>query len=800
MNRNEKLTKEMMENIDSYSNQIKTLEDLIVAVRTRPGMYIGPIGNGGFLNMIREIFQNAIDQLISKDSPCNTIKLFYDVKKLLVRVEDNGLGIPFQDMRRVFMDQHTSKNFNKKPGDYSSGLNGVGAKVTNALSSHFKVESYHYSGKAMLMEMTEGYITKGPVEISNKEGKQGTVIEFTPCLDVLGDIDLPLIVVYKLIKLILSLTDIGTVIQFDAIDKDGKELHEKMVNEDGIITDLIMKTTKPINKPIIISDDTGYMKADIAMVWAGPREKLVDTQGFTAPYSITTFSNWCPTRNEGSTHFAGFIEGVSAWFTKYMNNIFLGEKSKIKVTKNDCLEQLCAMVSVAHLDPQFIGQSKDILSNKDMKPFMKETVMKGLDEWSKENPEDLKRVCKWIKEAASARMKADESKMKIPDNFKKSSITGLPDKYAAAALNINKNYQKYEFELLIVEGDSAGGQAKTARNHDIQAVFPIRGKIKNPMGCSRKEILANQEIQALINILDAGAFENFKPEKVKFSKIIFLTDADPDGSHIAVLLMIVFMVVFPGLIESGKVYKAVPPFFSIKKGKDSTYFTDKMDYIKFKQNIFLSNNDISVPNQNLNNKDFLNIFMQFDEYVYKIETVAKNFALDPIALESILWRYRNTRKIDDTLAMEVKKNNRFVSSEYNKKKNLLTIKGLINDKINNFYFNDTFIEECKDILYDMMSIKFFTFILNGQKVSLYQLLVKFENTNMTGKLNRFKGLGEMEEEDLAESTVKPGRKRILIQYTTDNISEDLETIRTYNSDKSKILNHIGILKRSDIEK
>lgn len=796
------LNEEMMKNIDNYSGKIKTLKDFVAAVRTRPGMYIGPIGNGGFLNMIREICQNSFDQLVDKNSPCTFISFYYNEKTKTVRVEDNGLGIPFNDMVRIFTTQHTSKNFEKKAGDYSSGLNGVGAKVTNALSSYFKVISYHYSGKAMMIEMNDGHIVTQPTDVPNKESRQGTMIEFIPSEEVLGKIDLSYQAVYKLIKLILSLTDIGSVVYFEAVDEKGKEYKEKMINEDGIITDLIMKTTKPIINPIIIHADTGFMKTDIAMCWASPSEKLLDAQGFTAPYSITTFSNWCPTRNEGSTHFAGFIDGLSMWFTRYMNKIYLSEKSKIKVTKNDCLEQLCAMVSCAHLNPNFIGQSKDILSNEDMKPFMKESVMNGLEEWAKENPADLQRVCKWIKEAASARQKAEESKTKVVETFKKSSTTGLPEKFKEPHGNINKDYMKEKFELLIVEGDSAGGGAEKARDEIHQGIFPIRGKILNPFGTTRAKIKANQEIQGIANILGAGMFESFDVSKVKYDKIIFVTDADPDGSHIATLLLRVCLVVFPGLIESGKVYKAVPPFFSIKNGKKSQYFIDKINYVEYKQKIFIEKNDIrTVTGAKIDNKKLLDTFVRFEEYTYKVNKVASNYALDPLMLESILYNYIQKKKIDLSIGADVKRNNRFVDIDYDKKTNTLKVSGLINDHINTLFFNEEFVPECDEIIADINDAGMdFMCKMNGQVTTLYQLMSTFENLKVSNQLNRFKGLGEMTVEDLAQSTVHPDGDRILVQYTTDNINKEFEKIREYESDKSKILKMIGKLKRNDIEK
>lgn len=791
-----KLTKEQMEQIDSYSQSIKTLDGLVKQVRKRPGMYIGPVGNAGYLNMIREIFQNSIDQLVDKNSPCTWIKISMNEKTKIVTVEDNGLGIPFPDMIRIFTERHTSRNFEKKPGEYSSGLNGVGAKVTNALSKVFAVESYHYSGVAKRLELKDGYVSKKPFDIKSEKGKQGSKVEFSPEESVMGNLDLHWEVVYRLVKLILSLTDIGSVVYFEAINMNGEKYTEKMVNEDGILTDLIMKTTSPIIKPITFSYDTGYMKSDIAICWASSSEKLLDAQGFAVPYSITTFSNWCPTRNEGSTHFEGFMDGISAWFTNYMNKFYLSDKSKIKVVKNDVFEQLCAMVSVAHLDPQFIGQSKDILSNSDMRPFIKDCVVNGLENWAKENPQDLQRVCKWIKEVATFRMKSDDLKVKVIVK-EKSKLTGMPTKYEPPTGKNNN-------ELLIVEGDSAGGQTKTARDKQRQGVFPIRGKIINPFGNSMQKVMNNEEIKGLITIIGAGYGRNFDIRKVKFDKIIFMADADPDGDHIASLLLRVFLIIFPGLIESGKVYKCIPPLFGLHKGSGKSakieYFIERAEYLKYKQELFTKTNSVcDINGDKISSKEMMDILYANEDYIYEIDKVKDNYSLDPVFLEVTLKDYIDNHTINSKkLIADIMKRYRFVDTNYDKKSNTLVMEGLIGNKINTMYLNERFISECDRIINIIKANKRFMFLLNGTPATMYQLLQDFENSSAGNNLSRYKGLGEMEPDQLRDSCLSPDRNRLLMRYTTNDIKEDIEVIRRYESDKTKILEHIGVVKRTDL--
>lgn len=513
------LDKNMQNAVDNYSDRIKTLKDFVTAVRKRSGMYVGSLQNAP-LTMIREIFQNCVDQLLDPNSPCNWIRTLYDERNKEFTAWDNGLGFPFDDIIRILTTQHTSKNYEKRKGEYSSGLNGVGAKVVNALSYSFVVESYHYSGKAVRMEFSKGYaLNEEPKSIPNKDNKQGSMISFIPDPEIVGEVNLSWKSVYKLIKLIMSLTPLGSSMEFKAIDENGNEFEETIINKDGILTDLIMKCKHPIVKPIMVSADDGYHKLDCTFCF-----DTGDETGFN-DMDITSFGNFCPTR-EG-THIDGTLEGITRWFTLYMNNIYLANqksKEKIKVIANDIKTGLNIMISAAHIEPDFTGQAKEILSNPDMIPFCKEVVMKGLDDWSKSNPQDLSKLSKFFKEIAEIRQKTESSKAKIANKFNSNTLTGLPDNYTEP---LGSNH----LEMLIVEGKSAGGMAKDGRHKYRQGVFPIRGKMPNAFQKPYKEFMANAEVQAIIHTLLGGKnyTRNFDPYKdCKYEKIIFMADADID--------------------------------------------------------------------------------------------------------------------------------------------------------------------------------------------------------------------------------------------------------------------------------
>lgn len=508
-----KLTAEQMKNIDNYKNDITHIEGTINAVRKVPGMYLGCLNAVGLLTMFREIFQNSVDQMLYDKSPCNYISVLFDERDYKFIVSDNGLGIPYEKIVQAFSDGHTSKNFNeKKLGDYSAGINGIGAKATNAVSEYFDVKSYRYDGTCKHVLFKKGVLKKEEI-IKNPEKLQGTRTEFTPDHSIMGETPLEPGMVYTLVRDTLSLLPIGATIDYTSINKRGKTYHEKMVNEDGIATNILGKCASMLVSPIIIKNDNGHMKLECAFTF--------DQQDLGGE-DVTAYANMCPTSSSAlNTHVTGTLDGICTWFGNYINKIYLTdrEKNKIKIVPNDVKMGLKVMISAWHLEPQFTGQAKEVLSNQDFKPFAKETIMNGLDAWAKAKPQDLLKVCKFLKDLALVRIKADSEKVKVTAKYATSATTGLPAKYVKPS---TKDPNK--IELFIVEGDSALGSARSARNVETQGIFPIRGKILNVFQASPQKIAANNEVMAITQILGAGYGKHFDISKLKVSKVIFMTD------------------------------------------------------------------------------------------------------------------------------------------------------------------------------------------------------------------------------------------------------------------------------------
>jgi len=767
---------EMENNIKNYSKEIITLEDFVEAVRLNFGMYIGYGGNKGFINMIREIFQNSIDELMKDASPCTEIIVSYDERNHNVIIEDNGRGLPFDDMIRIYTSQHTSSNYNKKDGEFSSGKHGVGGKVTNALSDSFIVESY-ILGEARRLEFVDGKPSqKGMYTIPNNSNKQGSIIMFHPTYEIMGKITTTAQDVLDLINLILPLTKIGSIVYFNAIRLDGSEVHERLVNEDGILLDLINKTVNPLIKPIIAAKTTGKMKAEIAFTYDS-NDLMIE--------SISSYSNFCPMK--GGTHVDGFTDALCRFFRDYMNKIYLvnSKNKKLTVVNNDIKTGLKAIVTVSHLYPIFTGQAKETLGNEDMFYFVRNLITETLDQWSKENSAELQRLCKYLKEIAEIRLKSDEGKIRLKDQYQSSALTGLPKKYV-------KPTGRDNLELIIVEGDSAAGSIRNTRCAKRQGIFPIRGKIPNAFTTNKIKFLSNEEIAGIITIIGGGYGKSFDITKVKWLRVLLAADSDSDGQHIRALMLRFFILYLPELITAGKVFSAVPPLYGLKIGKKHKYFTEKMDFVRYNQREFSKNNQIStLNNKTISVNEIIDLLFSNIDYVYEVEVISNRYSINPNLLELIMI---NRNKTVNELKKILKSNFRFI--DLTTEKNTVVIKGLIESKYQTVFLSGRLLSDSKNIIDHIDKNMYMFYRINGEVKSLYDLMKLFESSTPPN-LTRFKGLGEMNPQQLADSTLHPDTDRTLIQYTIEDVKSEIETIQYLESNKGELIKDIKV-SRSDI--
>jgi len=774
-----KLTAEQKKAIENYSKQIKTIELFVDSVRQNPGEYLSSIGDEGWINACREVIQNGTDEMGRDVSPCDTvwIEYFDGINRMIVA--DNGRGIPAKDIVRVFTREHTSTNFVKEKGVYPSGLHGVGAKCTNAISSRFAVTSF-ILGKAYFIEFSEGKplpkYKNGPKEIPNKGDRQGLLVDFEPDLKIMKKITIGWRDILNLLENLVPLIKIGSKIEFIGHDVNGKTFKKTLVNENGIgsyIERMISPKNPPIIKPIIFGYDNGVMKVESAFVY---------TNNLNASANILTFANVTPVDTLRSTPSQGFFQGLYQFFRNYMNKIYLSNnRSKLEVINSDIGVGIVGAVAAAHMDVMFDGQAKNVCKNEDFVEFCKSVTFKALEAWSKNNPEDLQKVCEFIKGVATARNKANKEKDKISNKFKGNSFIDAPQNYA-------KPENKKNIELLIVEGLSAGSSAKAGRDTRTQGIYPIRGKMPNALSTPKQRFLNNEEVQGLLAVIDQGGYgKSFDLKKCPFDKIILMPDADYDGFHIRLLILLFLLVYCRPLIDAGMVYCVISPLYHINKGtKKWRYFTDRNEFIRYVRDQFMMNNKVQHERSKkvFDKTEFLKLIETNNNYDLNLAKISDNYAIYPVLLEDLLiLRNESFSKIKSLLEKK------YPYLHVNKHKGVIMLEGYVNDLSTQFIFNDHLINACKPIIpYIDRSEK--RYLVNGTKMGLYEL-IRLYRLSEPKNIERAKGLGSLKPYELGASTLNP-KNRKLIRYTASDIEAEIAELRKVNDDKFVLLKDVDI--------
>lgn len=776
------LSEEMIEKIKNYGSEIITLDDFIAMVRQTPDVYIGPIGNVGYITLFREIFQNAVDERLRAQwnaSPATGLIVSFDQRDYSFIVEDDGRGIPHGEIERIVMSDHSSSNYKKQPYQYTSGKNGMGLGIVNALSSYLKVTSA-VLGEIHEMEFIEGHPVKAEHKVKGNK-YQGSIIMYRPTA-CLGDISIKWEEIYDLIDAIIPTTPIGTKAIFNCIDADGNPHRTEFINEDGILSHLINMTTTPMIPPITVLTDNGEMRADIVFTW--------DTDDNLEP-SIKAFNNYCITLGtKDSMQVAGFIDGLTNYMRKFMNNVFLAtSRSKTTVIGEDILCGLRAVVNTCMLEPKYHGQSKNILANAEMKPYVSKAVQTGLDEWVKTNPKDLQKLCKFLKDMADLRSRSDTAKINIKKQYKKSAFNQLPDGYTPPSGN-------KDLEMIIVEGKSAKQPCVDGRDMKRQGIMPIRGKFPNVYTTSEADILSNAEAAGIISVLDGGEGTNveakgrhFDINKCVYSKVIIMTDADEDGKgHIRPLLQKFFLRYMPGLVLAGRLYSAIPPLYGgiIGKGKSARriYFSSDLELAKYLQKEFFRTNQLyDIKGNKISSTSVSALIIRNISYENDLFNASECFKLEPHLLEIILNHYTEGYK---GIKKAIESRYRFI--KVTKEHGLTMVRGPLYDKFRTIPVDDRLISICRPLV-DQIKQSEQYYKLNGQVVSLYDLIKTF-NSYKPKDIKRYKGLGEMNAEQLKYAVLHPDYDRVLVQYTIDDIKKEMAEIRSIESDFSILLRDI----------
>lgn len=767
---------------DYGAGNIKVLKGL-EAVRKRPGMYIGDTNINGLHHMIYEVVDNSIDEAMAGHCDTIDIELTTDGSAIIT---DNGRGIPvdihptenISAATVVLTVLHAGGKFDKDTYKVSGGLHGVGVSVVNALSKKLVV-NIKRDGKLHRQEFAAG-IPQTELEVIKTTNRTGTSVEFWPDESIFEIIEFNREILAKRFRELAYLNPKITINFKD--QRDGfKESYHFEGGLESFVTD--MNKSNPVSKAVSFSGGEDDVIVDFALLY-----------NETYSENLLSFVNNIKTP-DGGTHEAGFRAGLTRAITNYISANASAREKDTKITGDDIREGLIAVISVKVPEPQFEGQTKGKLGSSYVKPIVQKMSFEVLCKYFEENPNEAKAIMNKALIAARGREAAKKARDLTRKKDSLNSVGTLPGKLADC-----QSKDPSESEIYLVEGDSAGGSAKQGRDRAFQAILPLRGKILNVEKSRLDKILKSEEIKNMITAFGCGIGDEFDANKLRYHKIIIMTDADVDGSHIQTLLLTFFFRFLTPIIENGNVYLAQPPLYRYKKGKKEIYLKDEKALNEFLIETGIENEDF----EGIGNNDLIDYLKLISAYRTVLNELKKRFNV----LTAIRYMIENPDAISnefselfEVIKAELESQNYNILNSYISEDEIRvyvqTPNGLeeliINDSL---FVNPLYIEAVH--IYSKMKER--DIDLPGDPLEVLENIEK--SAKKGAYIQRYKGLGEMNPEQLWETTMNPENRRLLkidvkdMQSASDVfelfMGDEVEPRREYIQSHAKDVKHLDV--------